>query len=307
MSEKSAPSIGVVGRVAYDAKNDRCKGLLTEVAQSEVHLRRILIEVIASCQHGSRLVVRMPVARGVRPAVRGLDWHGFEMNLEAFVPIKGHPTIDGLAYYGATDVKRAPSQATRAAERALFMRVLEMPYTPLPNTRVNVLGANAKAEDVRDIVSIYQASYATYLMEFNERSVQSMIADNTVLVVRDSNGRVASVCVAESVVLRPHGIPPIRLVEISDAATRPDARGNGYYSAAKHRMVEMLRANADGIPTAITTEARANAISVLRSNVRLGVDFVYAGYEPAHVIISSSDLAVAQEGKYGNLVIFCAP
>lgn len=301
----SAPSIGAIGSARFDSHNDRVKGLLTEVVRSGSHLRFLLTHHLSEHTRGTRLNLRIPIGHGVTPNQTDMHWHGYPLQLEAFVPVRGHPDIAGLAYYGANNVRRMPSAETRDAERALFMRALEMPFKPIPNVHVDVLGADASRDDLEDLVSLYAASYTGYLTEFSVESVRAMTSTNMVLVVRDESRRIASVCVAESVLLEFPDAAPLHLVEISDAATRPGVRDHGYYSAAKYHMVERLRANRHGLATVITTEARANSGRVLRSNLRFG--YVYAGYQPMHCVISSLDSNVPQEGKYGNLVIFYVP
>lgn len=300
----SAPSIGSIGSIAFDGRNDRSKGLLTEVVESPSRLHGLLAGVMREHVHGTRINVRLLLGHDVEPGVRGINWHGFPLSLEVHAPVVGHPTVGALAYYGANSVRRLPSDETRHEERALLMRVIERPIGLLPDVPVDLLTADRVTPgEVAELVDIYRTSYTGYLTEFNEPSVRAMIADNTVLVVRDERGHIASVCVAESVTLDLPG-GPLRLVEISDAATRRDCRDRGYYSAAKHHCIAHLRSQPG--PTVITTEARANSGRVLRSNIRLGL--AYAGYEPQHCVISSSnDEDVAQDTKYGDLVVFYVP
>lgn len=300
----SAPSIGSIGSIAFDGRNDRWKGLLTEVIDSPTRLHGTLAGIMRGHVHGTRINVRTLLGHDVEPDVRGINWHGFPLSLEVNIPVTGHPTVGALAYYGANNVRRIPSDVVRHEERALYMRVTERPIGLLPDVRVDRLTSDAVTpREIEELVDIYRTSYTGYLTEFNEGSVRAMVDGNTVLVVRDEAGRIASVCVAESVMLDLPG-GPLRLVEISDAATRRDCRDRGYYSAAKHHCIDYLRSLPG--PTVITTEARANSGRVLRSNIRLGL--AYAGYEPQHCVISSTnDEDVQQDTRYGDLVVFYVP
>lgn len=300
----SAPSIGSIGSIVFDGRNDRSKGLLTEIVDGPARLHRLLAGTMREHSHGTRINVRLLLGHDVEPAVQGINWHGFPLSLEVHIPVNGHPTVGALAYYGANNVRRLPSDETRHEERALLMRVIERPIGLLPDVRVDLLSPDrVTPREVAELVDIYRTSYTSYLTDFTDANVRAMIANNTVLVVHDDDGRIASVCVAESVTLDLPG-GPLRLVEISDAATRRDCRDRGYYSAAKHHCIEHLRSLPG--PTVITTEARAISGRVLRSNIRLGL--AYAGFEPQHCVISSSnDEDVAQDTRYGDLVVFYVP
>ncbi len=300
----SAPSIGSIGSIAFDGRNDRWKGLLTEVIGGTTRLHGLLADIMRGHDHGTRINVRLLLGHDVEPEIRGVNWHGFPLALEVHVPVTGHPTVGALAYYGANDVRRIPSDAVRHEERALLVRVLERPIGLLPDVRVDRLTSDRVTQrEIDELVDIYRTSYTSYLTDLNEHTVRAMIASNTVLIVRDEHGRIASVCVAESVTLDLPG-GPLRLVEISDAATRRDCRDRGYYSAAKHHCIDYLRSLPG--PTVITTEARANSGRVLRSNIRLGL--AYAGYEPQHCVISSTnDEDVQQDSKYGDFAVFYSP
>lgn len=303
----SAPSIGRLGAVEYDHHNDRVKAVVPVPAMNNGHLLALLGDVAGRATHGTRLNIRVPIAHDVDPRAEALNWQGYDIALEAFVPLRGHKTVAGLAYYGANAPRRRPSEQTTALEDALFMRVLKAPYKPVPTVEVDELRHDNLTEtDVRRIVDTYKRSYSAYLTDFTHESVRAMVAGSRVLVVRDRHGLIVSVCVAESVTFEPRGHEPFGLVEISDAATDPAARGHGYYTAAKRRMIELIRANQDRVPTMVTTEARANSGKVLRSNTKL--EMVYAGYQPMQCVLSSAnDCDVPQDGKYANLRVFYAP
>lgn len=303
----AAPSIGSIDAICFDHRNDRSKGLITNIVPNGAALERILRALARENAHGTRLCVRLILRKGVEPEVRDLNWQGFPLCAEAYIPVSGHPEIGGIASYGANSPRRRPSPEVLHDEERLYMRVAQRLPRPLPDVRVDTLDpARLSSTDVEDLLAIYRRSYTTYLVDFTSESVRGMVENNLVLVVRDAQQRIASVCVAEMVLLPFPGSLPLRLVEISDAATRIDCRGRGYYSAAKMACIGHLRSRQDGIPTVIETQARANSSRVLGSN--LGRGLARAGYLPMHCVISSTnDEDVQQDGKYGNLVVFYVP
>jgi len=315
----SAPSIGAIGSIVADAYNDRSKGFLPVVSHDVVGLHSLLRRVARESTFGSRLNVRTFLAKDCfRPSDSQADvaaaygllpapslWNGWPIECEAVVPVRGHPTVGAIGYFGANAPGRLPLVDERIRQRELLHQVTEMPRKePREDLRVEILSPHPSDRDVSDIVNMYLDRYTTYLAPFTDSSVRNMTAGSQVVVVRDGRGRVASICVSEIAHIPVPNAPSIHFVEISDAATRKDCEGQGMYTAAKAASIRFIRqANPDAV---ITTEARANSIGVLRSNVNL--DMEVAGDQLAQCVISSkSNEDITQSGKYGNLVVFYVP
>lgn len=315
----SAPSIGSIGAIVADAYNDRSKGFLPIVNDDIVVLDSLLRRVAKETTFGTRLNVRTLLAKdnpwpGGSPADVAAGFgslpgpcvcNGWWITCEAVIPVLGHPTVGFIVYFGANLKERGRSPAELTQEGELLSRVKMMPRKPpREDLHVEILSQRPSDRDVADIVAIYVDRYTTYLAPFTAASVRNMAAGSQVVVIRDEHGRVASICVSEIAHIPVPNAPPIHFVEISDAATRKDCEGQGMYTAAKAASIRFIRqANPDAV---ITTEARANSIGVLRSNVNLGMRV--AGHQPAQCVISAkSDEDVAQTSKYGNLVVFYVP
>lgn len=304
MSE-SAPSIGSIGTFAYDEINDRHKGVIPEVARSEHDLRRRLASLVATAERGTRVNVRTFIGHEVNSnRIDGVTWNGVPLRREAIVPVHDHPAIAAFAYYGANKPERQTRRETRVAEMDLLERAMRRKNDALPRIDVDVIDPrNVRDADVEDIASIYREAYTGYLTDLGPDSVRAALSgDNLTAVIRDENGRVASICVAERACIKVKGTDPVEFAEISDAATRRDCRSRGYYSLAKAHVIRFLQSRYPSI--VITTEARANAGAVLVSNTRLGMTMV--GYQEQHCVISSDVVDVPQSGRLGNIFVFCA-
>ncbi len=302
----AAPSIGSIGSIVFDSHNDRSKGVITEIFDSDRLLHWRLRQLCEEHTYGSRLQIHTFVTKDVQPDVQNIHWGGFNLSLEAFIPIHGHPRIAGVAYYGANNARRVVSDRVKSEEERLYLQVMKRPFRPLPDVTVEELKAgHVRRGDISDLVTIYRSGYSNYHIDFTEQSVRSIVENSMVLVVREGT-TIVSACVVEMVEIPFLNTLPLRLANITNAVTRRDCRDRGYYSATKRTAILHLRFGGDPIPTVITTEARANSGRVLRSNMRLGM--VYAGYEPMDSVISSSnDEEVSQDNRFANLIVFYAP
>lgn len=318
MSE-SAPSIGSIGSIAVDEFNDRSKGFLPQVNNDVVGLDTLLRQVAREHTFGSRLNVRTFLGHGALHEganLRDLQarfgalpapafWNGALIQCEVLIPVRDHPTVSHIVYCGANTPERGRDDDAAARERDLLRHVAELPRKPpRGDLQIELLSARPGDRDVADILAIYRDRYTSYLAPFTDASVRNMAEGCQVVVVRDGDERIASVCVAEIAHIPVPGASPVHLVEISDAATRRDCERQGMYTAAKAASIRFLRqANPDAI---ITTEARANSIGVLRSNFNLGMNVV--GTEPLQCVISSkSNEDVPQRTKHATLIVFCYP
>lgn len=306
----SAPSIGSIGSIVADAYNDRSKGFLPVVARTSDELAGTLEEAADRSTFGTRLNVRL-FGGHPQDGVQLIDqspvlWRGeIPLQLEALVPVRNHPVVASILCFGANHPSRLPSDDVLRLEDELLGRVASLPRkAPREDLRVEILPRHPSERDVADILEIYLDRYTTYLAPFTAESVRQMVAGSQVVVVRDKDGRIASICVSENARIPVPGSQPVHFVEISDAATRLDCEGSGMYTAAKAESIRFIRlANPDAV---ITTEARANSFGVLRSNWSLGM--LVAGFKIAECIISSANNTdVRQDNIYGNLRVCYVP
>lgn len=302
---RSAPSIGAIGEIAEDPFNDRSKGWLPLVVDTRDDLLALLTRVARRVEFGTRIQIRTFLGPQVADPgnLESRSWRFAPFQLEALIPVVGHPAVAHIAYYGACFNGRLPPAESVLAQRELLERVQAMERRPISvDLKIERLSQAPSEEDIQELVQLYRSRYTTYLTEFTPESVRRMVAGNVVMVVRDELGMIASVAVGEMVTIALEG-GPLVLVEISDAATRRDRESRGYYTAAKAALIRCLREEG---PCVITTEARANSAGVLRSNLNLGMQL--AGYEPAHCVISArTDEDVPQTSRFGDLHVFYVP
>lgn len=299
-------SIGEVGKIVHDPRNDRLKGVLAMPFEHRTVICRHL-------RHG--LFAHSPVTRmSIRVAVPNISLENLRaalatlqpaLAIEAVVPIEKHPWASMFLYLGWCDKQRQPSSSIKDLQAQLLLRQKERDSMPLrDDVRVERLH-EPSADDIARLRDIYMARYSDYLVELSNDMIREMAASGGMFVTRNGSDCIVSVCVAEQAVIpAPNGFEPVRIVELSDAATHPDQVGNGYYSTLKHLIIRMLREEL-GPSVPITTEARANSLRVLRSNTGMGLRC--AGYQPAHCRIASPDADVPQVGPYGDLFVFYAP
>ena len=304
-------SMGSIGRVSWDDANDRWKGLLCMCHADASSANRTLHDILRTCRGGSRVTVRLFSTRDAdieQIASICIPWEDALLTSEAVIPLnKGD--VGSLIYFGANRPERISSPDTVCREWELLIEVRKAPPTAhsLPeHYRVEVL-RNPSHKDVADLCAVYQASFSRYIAEFNDASLQNMIKENLVVVIREGNGHIIAVSQAEIATIEiPRIVTEIgsgfwRLIEISETACLPEWRGHGFTQICKERLLREINRPS----TIVYTESRANHAAVLRANVNLGMKV--AGRLESHCAMESLASDIPQEGRMANLFVFYLP
>jgi hypothetical protein len=231
-------------------------------------------------------------------AVR-LPWHGGEIHCEAFIPMDLND-VGGVAYFGGNACFREPCTADeRDQEQNLLRGVMSRPVNgrAQPEETIEFL-KNPTDQDIRDLLGVYAAAYAQYMVAFTKTTITNMCRDNLVVVARNTEGRIVAVSQGERAAISELGIT---LVELTETATHPAYRSRGLTTHCKLKIIDAVRSPR----TMIYAESRANWGGVLRQNHSIGMKV--AGRLERHCKISSMAQDIPQTGKYGNLVVFHLP
>jgi len=168
--------------------------------------------------------------------------------------------------------------------------------------RVDILDS-ASEEDLKQILELYQETFTKYLFPMTLENVRKLITNTNARasVVRDSDGKIVSICVAETARIDTN-LGSLYICELSDEATHPEHRRRGLNSACIQRLIEHLYEK-DGIDL-IFEEARAPHIGVNKVAAKLG--FKYVGRLNKHCVIGGSK-EIYENNSYENLNVWYLP
>ncbi|OGH77897.1 MAG: hypothetical protein A3G08_00565 [Candidatus Magasanikbacteria bacterium RIFCSPLOWO2_12_FULL_47_9b] len=308
------PSIGSVfgspeevpNGALFDETNARLKGTFTIPVLSDRDLNDRLQEVSQttwSDLRADRITVKFLVGPGVDYRLHGekVAWRrNAAIEFEGFVPVNGHPTVAGIAYYGAVDPRRMPPVDTEISERNLHRQALANPsWRDTSHVRCEVLTPIGN-QDVCGLVDLYNQRFDRYLVRFTHETVRFMVGGSLTMVIRET-GKIVSVAIAERVVFAVPGAASISFYEISDVATDTACGGRGYALALYRALIGRIRREEPN--AVVTTEIRACWAPLYRIMVASG--FVEGGYLPAHCLIRSVGAeTIHQAGDFGDLALF---
>ncbi|MFC1790163.1 hypothetical protein ACFLZP_01610 [Patescibacteria group bacterium] len=305
---ESAPSIGAIGEVIYDERNDRYKGLLPVRVDEPGGLVSLSQEVLGGVDLsiGSRFTLRCFGSPQLRQFSRAhlpkVEIGPFRPRVEAAIPIR-----DGgrLVYLGSNRPSRMPLADVLADERTLTdatarpsgaKRIRPLPSGYQVEIAPQGTVGTLKEEDFVRIVEIYTI-YDTYTTPLNLETVPGMLEDGLAGFVRNENNKVVSVTIGE--VARVNGYS---LCEVSDSATHRDFLRGGLNMHAKRAVLtELVRQDVD----IIYAEARANSAPVQIGNFRVGMEV--CGELIRHCQISSSavvDVPDPTDEGFGSLLVY---
>lgn len=227
---------------------------------------------------------------------------GTRLELEGFMPVIGHPTVAGVAYFGAMTPERRPSEATIMAEGLLRTTANNAHARKRCDTTNTERLTNPSEADIARLVELYSSAFEAYLVGFTPASVEAMVRSGITFVVRDSHGVIQSIALAEEVFLEPSVGPPIPFYEVSEVATDPAYRGRGFAHRLYCAVIGAILEKPAEILPVIFTEIRAAWYPLHAIMVKTG--FAQIGYTPAHCAIKSAGAeSVPQSGIFGNLAI----
>lgn len=303
----SRASIGAINAIEYDRISDRSKGFLVETQSTAESITSMLATISCQYQQGTRLTVRVPLSEDVSPHIAWcvrMPWKGHsEFACEAMLPVHRRG-LGAIAYFGANTADRRSSAAIRSHEWTL----LEKTRHGLHDAPLRMLAAGFRTDiikrlsedDLCRLEEIYRASFQSYGADLSRDAIEAMAHENITAVVRDPNHQIVAICQAEVAPVVISG-KAWRLIELSETATHPASRSNGFSQVCKSALINALR----GSDAVIYCESRANHGAVLRSNQRVG--FHPCGRLERHCLMDSSAREFSQESAYANLFVFALP
>lgn len=294
--------------------NNRVKCLFTEVVTSARDLNSALIRLSAITKNlpVTRASFRFLVGHEVQESALQqmcIDWRsGSSLQLEAIVPVEGHPTVRAIVYFGAVDNSRRPDDQATEGENFLWQRACTMQRLPCDTAGTERL-ADPSEDDIDRLVALYRSCFDAYLVEFTPETVGAMVRGSVTYVIRDEQGVIQSIALAEQVFIQPTRDaddcgPAIPLYEVTEVATDEWHRGRGYAHRLYCAVVKAVLAIPAEVTPVIITEIRAAWFPLHALMVKVG--FARCGYMPAHCAIKSGHAeSVVQSGIYGDLLV-CA-
>jgi len=175
---------------------------------------------------------------------------GIEASMDLGRVVPGHRMI----YYGFNGPNRDATPNLSQLEIASAHEVATMSVAVSEDSfrRVRDAGFTIDAPlalsdaEVATITRLYQQAFPKYIFPLDNDSVGGFLRNpsNIALIARDVTGRPVSSLVAEHMLLSV-GERTINFIEVSEAATDDDYRGNGLLTALYRKMIDVLH-NGDG-------------------------------------------------------------
>ncbi|MBN1385404.1 hypothetical protein JW968_00325 [Candidatus Woesearchaeota archaeon] len=286
------PSLGQIGVMYHDSRNDRIKYFSTDIHTSPNSVDDLVDE-------GLRLASERGTTR-LNARFLCTEECSYDGPIEARIPLNNGFTGLELIYVGINSSERTTDPKTRADEDRLVAVILSSERSSretTPGYSIHHLTAqNTTESDISDMVRLYAEAFTTYTTVLDAENVRRMIDNSVVYAVRNPAGRIVSTVVAEiGEVPTERGI--MRITELSEMATLRECRGSGLVTLATEQLVEDIRDRVD----LIYAEARAPHAAINKSFHNMG--FSYAGRLDKQCILSG-DREIAETGPYENLNVW---
>ncbi|MFO8016570.1 MAG: hypothetical protein R6U32_05685 [Candidatus Woesearchaeota archaeon] len=282
-------SIGVIGEPYIDDMNKRVKYFCTKtlISPEEVH------------KEFNKAIDMMKESNMTRVSMRSLVDFDYESDfVEAKIPIinKGKHMV----YLGFLERERKSDSHILKLEDMSVESVLsskKKTYHDLEGfTLTRLHHEMADQSLITDMVSLFNKSYGSYLIQLDEDQVKEMINGSRVYVAIDNHtGRVVSSVTGETAEI--DGDEKIELCEVSEMATLRDYRGKGISTG----LVGMLLREMENNRRIIYTESRACHLPI--NQLFANLNFRYGGRLEKHCVISG-DKEINEEGPYENLNVW---
>ncbi|MDP3882188.1 MAG: GNAT family N-acetyltransferase [Nanoarchaeota archaeon] len=287
------PSLGKIGEMYFDERNNRIKFFSTTIHSSPDSVRSLIAQ-------GKEMMDDKGATRlNARFFVRDFTLEG---NVEAAIPLNSSFRGTQLVFIGINRGKRIDSSEVLLAEEDLIREVLR---EPLHNCHGLSAGysferltpLNLRPYDIRDMSSLYSQAFTTYTASLDEASLLEMIRNSIVYCARDKDeGKIVSTSVAE-IGKVPTSNGNFGICELSEMATLPEHRGRGISTSLTQALVHEISSKVD----LIYAEARACSLSVNKVFHNLGFNF--AGRLMKQCILSGC-YDIEENGPYENLNVW---
>ncbi len=173
--------------------------------------------------------------------LRILEQLGVE--IEAALPLATSDETMVLVYAGRNSLARTLSPNTIRCHRRLLKGVVSQdqtsPHTPA-DYEEHMIDHSTAPEERQLLVSRFVGMYGIFGYDQTDVTELLMNPDNTIAYFQDDNGEVVSTAMAEHATVAINGFGDLKLVEITEACTRPELRGQGLYRAISGLLTNQL-------------------------------------------------------------------
>lgn len=283
-AERQPAATSSIGAVwpPQPASNNRLKGFYPEVVENMDGLNDFERSFWESHEGEGRAFDRTTVRFVGSSAILGAALER-DMLVEAAMPLAGDANLH-MVYVGANTGERQIEPRYLAQHQEVLRKSRQAVLQPsvhaaMPSDIHTFRGSEAAANDMH---GRFMELYATF--GFSENDVAQLLAnpDNVIAYLQNTKGEVLSTCLAEQGVID-LGRVSLSLYEITEAVTRPDVRGQGYYTAVSGslgRAVVGLLAPADA--------ARGKAVAVYGESNLSSPGVIYSGRRNGRVVVADS-------------------
>lgn len=309
-ARSGCPSIGSAG-LMVDRISNRVKGLIPKLITRTNELVDVLDSArsLASREGATRSSVRifLPSFHSLGKTREGKalasfihqfgtsESEGSAERFEGLLPFNSCGSSMMVAYFGINSASRmSPNRIIELESNAAARASLGLSSRP-PSEGYSIRPAGM--QDVPQLVELYSNIFSSYLVELNESSVSSMV-ESTPTLVSVHSGRVVAALAAEHACFEVDGVGAVSMVEISEAATDAEHRGNRLYS----HMIEMFLSTMDrdigNENSVVYAETRAAHPAAARGALLAGG--IVSGFLNKHCTINAVR-DVQETGDYENL------
>jgi len=297
-------SIGQLDQPYYDKDNDRVKAFFTKSVSEKEEIEKIIrsLREMQKETNSSRITARMIVNNGLIT----------QKNYEASIPLSNSLSNYHLVYFGENTRKRKSRKKTIQEELRFVQKIKnnELERFKKLDQKLSDQGYsvelldNPSEQNLKDIVELYAASYASYTYELTPENIRKLVNNNNnyVAVVKDKNKKIVSIGVAETenfLLELDRGRKQLfKFAELSDAATHPEHRSQGLYTSTSIKLHKMLTQNDFDL---VYGEARSCNFGVNKACQNIGRQ--YCGTLEKHCVISGHK-DIQEIGKYENLNVW---
>jgi beta-lysine N6-acetyltransferase len=308
----SNASIGPVGKLYFDKDNTRTKGFVPMVFEDVDSIGSFLSEATQEIDpRSTRVTIRVFVRQSdvtmadlSSVVIEIPSWNGEPLRLEAYVPDR--EGCYAIAYFGANTQDRVALPSVRERE-ATNVEVANRESCRAPRQLAqgfmlyeSQVGQNGLVEsDVSRLCQIYGKAFDGYLVDLTDfELIDGMCIGNLVLVIRNNNGEIVSVAMAELATIELSDGQIVQAAEVSEVATHGDHMGRGFARVLYLQIVDTLVAAGVNF---IYTEGRGNHIPILLAAAKAGMR--PRGVLPQHCVLSSQYSDVQTNETHGDLVV----
>lgn len=285
------PSIGIIGQMYFDERNNRIKFFSEEIHSTRAGIAQNVV-------NGYNMMFDKKATRlNARFFSQATNYGRY---VEAKVPLSSNFSGIDLLFVGINEQVRMDKPEILFKEDELIEGI----HSVAPHNRL-VLPEGYSLErldhstiaknDIFAMVELYQQAFPTYTTTLDDESVFNMVKNSKVYGVRHDD-QIVSTSVGEVSSIKT-SLGNFNICELSEMATRKDHRGKGLVTLATNALVEEIRPEMD----LIYAESRSCHKAINQSFYNMG--FTYAGRLIKQCILSG-DHEVSENGPYENLNVW---